>query len=112
MLQTQAAEILRIHLSEADRYGDQPLYEAIVARCRELNIAGATVFSGIEGYGETAEMHRARVLHGNRPIVIAVVDTAENIRRLTTVLPEMMETGMLAISPAQIARVRKSAAAR
>ena len=35
-----------------------PLYEAIVAKCRESQIACATVFRGLEGYGETAEMHR------------------------------------------------------
>ena len=55
----QAARLLRIHISESDRYEGKPLYEAIVQKCRELNIAGATVFRGLEGYGETAEMHRA-----------------------------------------------------
>ena len=60
------AHLLRIHISERDRYQGKPLYEAIVARCRELKIAGATVFRGLEGYGESAEMYR--------PIVIAVSD--------------------------------------
>ena len=36
MAQAQTGEILRIHLSEADRFQGRPLYEAIVARCREL----------------------------------------------------------------------------
>ncbi len=32
------------------------IVEAIVNRCRELNVAGATVFHAREGFGETAEI--------------------------------------------------------
>jgi PII-like signaling protein len=95
----QAAEILRIHISESDRDHGKPLYESIVAKCRELQIAGATVFRGIEGYGETAEMHK-------HPIVITVVDTAENIARLIPAVAEMMDTGLMATSAVQMTRVQ------
>src|SRR5579862_9691786 len=78
----QEAEVLRIHISESDRYQGKPLYEAIVARCRDNKIAGATVFRGVEGFGESAGMHRGHLVHSDRPIVITVVDTVENIRRL------------------------------
>jgi PII-like signaling protein len=102
------AEILRIHISEADRYEGKPLYEAIVARCRELKMAGATVFLGLEGYGETAELHKAHVVHSNRPVVITVVDTAENIARLMPVLAPMIETGLMARSPVEMLRVERA----
>jgi uncharacterized protein len=106
----QPAEILRIHISEADRYRGKPLYEAIIEKCRELKIAGATVFCGLEGYGETAEMHRGHLVHSNRPIVITIVDTQENIRRLLPVAAEMMDTGLMATSAVQMIRVQKGAA--
>lgn len=104
----QPAEILRIHISEADRHDGKPLYEAIVARCRELKIAGATVFLGLEGYGETAELHKGRLVHSDRPVVIAVVDTAENIARLTPVVTEMIKTGLMARSPVEMVRVERA----
>ena len=104
----QNATILRIHISEADRHDGQPLYEAIIARCRELKIAGATVFRGLEGYGETAELHRARLLRGDQPIVIVVVDGPENIGRLIPVVEEMISTGVLATSEADMIRVEKA----
>ena len=107
MRQAQPAEILRIHISEADRYRGKPLYEAIVAKCRELNIAGATVFLGVEGYGETAEMHKARLVRSDRPVVITVVDTEENIRRLAPVAAEMIATGVMATSKFQMIRVER-----
>lgn len=108
MRQVQPGKILRIHISETDRHRGKPLYEAIVAKCRELKIAGATVFLGLEGYGETAEMHRAHLVHSNRPIVITIVDTAENIERLVPVLAEMMDTGLMASSEAQMIRIEKT----
>lgn len=112
MQPAQPAEILRIHISESDRSEGKPLYEAIIARCRELKIAGATVFAGIEGYGETAEMHRAHLVHSHRPIIITIVDTAENIQRLVPVVAEMMDTGLMATSPVQMIRLQKKSGAQ
>jgi PII-like signaling protein len=105
MAQSQQGEILRIHISESDRFEGRPLYEAIVARCREMKIAGATVFLGLEGYGETAAMHRAHLIHSDRPVVIAVVDSAENIRSLAAAVEPMIGTGLLATSPVRMLRV-------
>jgi PII-like signaling protein len=110
MQPAQPAEILRIHISEAERRQGKPLYEAIVAKCRELKIAGASVFLGLEGYGETAEMQRAHLVHSDRPILITIVDTAENIQRLIPVVAEMMDTGVMATSAAQMIRVQRKTA--
>ena len=103
MRQSQAGRILRIHISESDRHDGKPLYEAIVAKCRDLKIAGATVFQGLEGYGETAEMHRRR----DHPIVITIVDRAENLDRLVPVVEDMMDTGLIAASDVEMIRVEK-----
>lgn len=108
MPQAQPAEILRIHISESDRHQGKPLYEAIVAKCRELKIAGATVFRGVEGYGETAEMHKAHLVRSDRPIIITIVDKTENIQRIIPVVEEMMDTGLIATSAVQMIRLQKS----
>jgi len=103
----QAANLMRLHFSEHDRYKGKPLYEAIIEKCCELKIAGATVFRGLEGYGETAEIHRRHLLSHDLPIVINIVDSAENIERLTSVVEEMMDTGLIAVSGVQIRRIQK-----
>lgn len=108
-MKTQSARILRIHISESDRYAGQPLWEAIVAKCREFNIAGATVFQGLEGYGDSAELHRAHLVRNNQPIVIVIVDIPENLDRLVPAVEEMLDTGVLATSDAEMIRVRKGA---
>jgi PII-like signaling protein len=103
----QAARILRIHFSESDRFGGKPLYEAIVAKCRELGIAGATVFRGLEGYGETGEMHEARLVRHDQPILVTIVDTAENLARLIPAVEAMIDTGLIASSEVRCIRIQK-----
>ena len=101
------AKLLRIHISEADRHEGKPLYEALVEKCRELKISGATVFRGLEGYGETAGMHRAHLMGHDQPIVVAIVDSAENVARLARAAEEMMGTGVMAVSDVRARRVQK-----
>ncbi len=101
------AELLRIHISESDRYGGKPLYEAIVDKCREMKIAGATVLRGLEGYGETAELHKSHLVRHNQPILITIVDTHEKLAALIPTIQEMIATGLLAVSEVQAIRVQK-----
>ncbi len=103
----QAAKLLRLHFTQEDRYRGRPLYEAIVQKCLELHIAGATVFRGLEGFGDTAEIHRSRVLAHDLPMVIQIVDSEENIRRLLPAVEEMMDKGLVAMSDVMIRRVEK-----
>src|SRR5437868_10305212 len=107
MRQEDPARLMRIHISESDRFGDKPLYEAIVAKCRELKIAGATVFRGLEGYGESAEMHRSHLARHDQPILISIVDSVDSLGRLIPVIEEMMDTGLIAVSEVQVTRVQK-----
>ncbi len=108
MFPGQAAKLLRIHIKESDRYQGKPLYEAIVDKCREVKIAGATVFRGLEGYGETAELHKSHLIRRDQPILISIVDTAENLARLMPIVEDMMDTGMMALSDVQARRVQKT----
>ena len=101
------AKMLRLHFSERDKHEGHPLYEAIVQKCRELHIAGVTVFRGLEGYGESAEIHRAHLLAHDQPIVVTVVDSDENIRRLIAAVEPLMDTGLIAISDVEVKRIMK-----
>ena len=111
MRQEYPARLLRIHISEGDRVQGKPLYEAIVAKCRELKIAGATVLRGLEGYGESAELHRSHLARHDQPIVVSIVDTAENLDRLVPMVEDLMDTGLIAVSDVQVIRVQKKAVA-
>ncbi|RKX85205.1 MAG: DUF190 domain-containing protein, partial [Spirochaetes bacterium] len=49
--------VLRIYFGEKDHIKGRPLYEQIVLKARELNLAGATVLHGILGFGADSRMH-------------------------------------------------------
>jgi len=105
----QPSKMIRVYLSEADRFDGKPLYEAVVDRCRALNVAGATVFRGVEGLGETAEVHRSHMLTNDSPVMIAIVDTDESLQRLVPELQEMIENGLVVSSDVKIQRVNRGA---
>jgi uncharacterized protein len=99
------AKMLRIHFGEDDKWHDKPLYEAIVTKCRELDIAGATVFRGIEGYGASSLIHKQHFLRSSdRPIMVSVVDTEEKIKTLIPVLDGMVDEGLIAMSEVEVIR--------
>ncbi len=104
----QPAKLMRLHFSEHHRYKDKLLYEAIVEKCLELRIAGTTVLRGFEGFGEKAQIHRSHLFTHELPIIVTIVDSAENIERLAPVVEAMMDTGLIAISDVQIKRIHKS----
>jgi hypothetical protein len=101
-------KLLRIFVGESDRHGGRPLYEAIVHKARELGLAGATVWRGIEGYGAASRIHTAKILRLSEdlPILIEIVDTEEKIRTALPVLDAMMEAsgggGLVTLEKAEI----------
>jgi uncharacterized protein len=99
------AKMLRIHFGEDDKWHDKPLYEAIVLKCRELDIAGASVFRGIEGYGASTLIHKQHFLRSSdRPIMVSVIDTEEKIKTLIPALDEMVDEGLIAMSEVEVIR--------
>ncbi len=108
MPETQRGKLLRIHVSEHDRFDGKPLYEAIVQKCREMKIAGATVFKGLEGYGRTAEIHRSHLIGHDQPILITIVDSDSQVRKLIPILDDMLDTGLMSVSDVEVMRFQRS----
>ena len=103
-------KLLRIFIGESDTWHGRPLYQAIVRRVREEGLAGATVLRGIEGFGAKSHLHTTRILRLSEdlPIVIEIVDTAENVDRVIPLLDEMVEDGMVTVERVHILSYRQS----
>jgi len=50
------------------------------------------------------------LLARDQPIVITIVDSAENLRSLIPAIEQMMDTGMIAMSDVEITRIQNGAA--
>lgn len=101
-----SARMLRIHFTESDEWQGEPLYKAIVAKCMELGLSGATVYRGLEGFGASARIYHARSLSisKNAPVMVTVIDTEDQIRKLVPHLDQMIEGGLVASSPVEVIR--------
>jgi uncharacterized protein len=98
------AKMLRIHFGEDDKWKDKTLYRAIVEKCRELDIAGATVFRGIEGYGASTLIRRTHLLSfsSDAPVMVTVIDSEEKILQLLPHLDQMVQEGLIAMSEVEV----------
>jgi PII-like signaling protein len=104
------AKLLRAFIGEADRYQNEPLYDAIVKKLRMMDIAGATVCRGILGYGAKGHQHKKSFFHVSQdlPIVVTVIDTSEKIAAATETIESMVDDGLIIISDAEAVRLVRS----
>jgi PII-like signaling protein len=97
--------MLRIIVSEDDKWeGDEPLYEAIVKRLIMMDIAGATVYKAIAGYGPHRRYHKKKTLAKARDLSmqIVVIDNEENITKVLPVLDDMVGEGIVVLSDVNV----------
>lgn len=100
--------LLRIFIGESDKYHGKPLYEQIVLKARELNLAGATVLRGIMGFGADSHMHTSKVLRlsDDMPVVIEIVDTEEKLNLIRPFLDESVNEGLITLEKVRVIKYR------
>jgi len=98
------AVLLRVFFGEDDKHGHLPLYEAIVLKAREMNLAGATVLRGPMGFGHSSHIHTTKILRLSQdlPIVVEIVDSQEKIDAFLPTLDGMMSSGLVTIEKVQV----------
>jgi PII-like signaling protein len=98
------AQIMRIFVSEEDRWKSKPLHEALVEAMRANDIAGVTVYRGILGYGAHRRLHKDKPLvsshHGS--IMLSAIDSAEKLRAFLPIVDQMVEEGLVVFSDVDI----------
>ena len=104
------AQLLRIFVGEADRQDGKPLYEAIVLKAREMQIAGATVMRGGMGYGHSSHLHSAKILRlsDDLPLVIEIVDNEEKINAFVDAIEPMMGSALVTTEKVKVIRYGES----
>ena len=100
--------LLRILIGESDRWEHQPLYEAIVLKAREMQLAGATVLRGPMGFGKSSRLHTAKILRLSMdlPFVIEIVDSEEKINSFLPELNKMIGGGLVTLEKVRVLHYR------
>ena len=96
--------LLRVFVGENDTLHGKPLYEQIVMKARQLNLAGATVTRGVLGFGAHSRLHSAKILSlsDNLPVVLEIVDEKEKIDTLLPFLDETVEEGLVTLEEVRV----------
>ena len=99
----QDAMLLRIFIGEGDELNGAPLYQKIVEKAREQELAGATVLRGPMGFGKSSHLHTAKILRLSMdlPMVIEIVDTEEKIQGFLPHLDGMIRGGLVTLEKVQ-----------
>ncbi|MER3486558.1 MAG: hypothetical protein C4345_11930 [Chloroflexota bacterium] len=86
---------VRAYFGERDRHHGQPLWSALLEFLRREGAAGATVTSGLAGYGAHSKIHAASIvdLSADLPLVLEWIDTEE-----------MLQGGLITTDPVTIVR--------
>jgi PII-like signaling protein len=101
---------MRVYMGEDDRWHGEPLYDAIVKKLRMMEVAGATVYRGILGYGAKGNQHKRSFFHPMRdlPVMVTVIDSPEKIAAATDAIEGMLEDGLIVLSDVDIVRLMRS----
>ena len=101
---TPPVKMLLIYVDETDLWETGTLYEAIVRRLRQLGVSGATVQTGIMGFGSHGKVHHKRLfgISDDRPVIITVVDSEALIRQVLPEIRGMVREGLMVLLDAEV----------
>jgi PII-like signaling protein len=107
------AKLLRIFLGESDKIHSTTVYEKIVMEARKAELAGATVFKGIMGFGGRSRIHTSKILRlsEDMPLTIEIVDEEGKIDLFIPIIEKIFEEancgGLITIEKANIIKYIK-----
>ncbi|MCA1757905.1 MAG: DUF190 domain-containing protein [Bacteroidales bacterium] len=80
--------VLRIYISNTDKFRYTPLYQVVVYAARRYGMAGATVIKGIMGFGSSSIIRSSHLwdLTEKLPVIVEIVDEAEHIDRFIEII--------------------------
>jgi uncharacterized protein len=98
-MRTENGCLLRILAGEGDKHEGRPLYEWIVAQAHARQLAGATVYRGLMGFGpHTRVIHTFKIerLAEDLPITIEIMDSREKVEGFLTFIEQQIHSGLVA----------------
>ncbi len=102
------AKHLVIFVDDGDLHDGRPVHDIILEILIENNIAGATLFRGISGYGSDGIVHTSKLLSltESLPLKIEALDLGEKIDAVLPKICEVVKKGLVAVSETQIVHSR------
>jgi hypothetical protein len=80
------------------------LYEEIIIKAKEANLAGATATKRIIGFGHHKQIHSSKLLDfsENLPIIIEIIDHKSKIEKFLDLIKPYQITGLIVLENIKI----------
>src|SRR5476649_132812 len=100
--------VLRIFISESDKYDGMSLYEWLIKEAKKNGLAGATAIRGIEGYGAHSRIHTAKILDLSTelPVIVEIIDELEKIENFLPTVDQTVKEGLAVVEKVHIRNYR------
>ncbi|HEX3529118.1 MAG TPA: DUF190 domain-containing protein [Thermoanaerobaculia bacterium] len=100
------AKRLTVYLGESDVWRGQPLHTALLETLRREGFAGATVLRATSGFGAHSRIHTTSILRLSEdlPLVLELVDTAEQVERALTFVGPMVREGLITLEDVHVVK--------
>ena len=90
--------LLRIYIGEGDKHAGRPLYEWLIAQAHSRQLAGATIYRGLMGFGpHTRVIHTFKIerLAEDLPITIEIIDSRDKVEQFLTWIEQQISSGLV-----------------
>lgn len=100
---------LWIYIDEGDSLQGRTVASRIVDTLRAAGAPGVTVLRGVGGYGTHGVFHSDLLVDipSRLPLVITCIDRSDRIQRLLPKLGELVQEGLIVLSPVQVVKVAR-----
>lgn len=103
------AKSLSIYITEAEKWNNKPLYEAILTLCHEKGLVATIVNRGLEGFGASARIYHTHSLSISKqaPLTLTIVGKEEQIAEIQPQLDQMILSGLITTSTVEVILYKK-----
>jgi uncharacterized protein len=98
------ARRLMVIVDEDATFEHVPVYTVILRRAHAAGLAGASVFRGIEGFGQSGRIHTSRILNlaESLPAMVLIIDTQDKIEGFLAELGAIGVRGIVALDDVEV----------
>lgn len=111
MVEFEEQVLMRVFMSENDRYERKPVYDVLLDFFREEGFSGATVLKAAAGFGSRSKIHTDHMLRlagSDLPVVVEVVGEQGKFETLLPRIEEMcVHGGLVTFENVRVVRLGK-----
>ncbi len=85
--------VLKIYISNTDKFEKEPLYEVLVYSARRFGLSGATVHRGIMGYGASSVVQSVKFWEVSEklPLTVEMIDDMVKLEQFVAEIRPLLE---------------------